>query len=163
LNNVSGTYAPDDRSTATVPYDFYIRDLKVAGAPQRQLALSATAYPAEGMVVTGVGKVYGAHYAYYEPFDRTDAAEQGIQPWQPPGYSVFDMHASYALGDLIPVAGGGDVRLFVNVHNVFDQVFVQDAVDNSAFNSFDGDHDADNAEIFLGYPRNINLGFQITF
>jgi hypothetical protein len=73
------------------------------------------------------------------------------------------MHASYALGDLIPVAGGGDVRLFVNVHNVFDQVFVQDAVDNSAFNSFDGDHDADNAEIFLGYPRNINLGFQITF
>lgn len=31
---------------------------------------------------------------------------------------------------------------------------VQDAVDNSSFNGLD---------IFLGYPRNINLGFQITF
>jgi hypothetical protein len=40
---------------------------------------------------------------------------------------------------------------------------VQDAIDNSSFNGFDLDHDADDAEVFLGIPRNINLGFQVTF
>jgi hypothetical protein len=42
-------------------------------------------------------------------------------------------------------------------------VFVQDAIDNSAFNGYDLDHDADDAEVFLGTPRNVNLGFQVTF
>jgi hypothetical protein len=163
LENVSGTYAPDDQSTATVPYDFYIADLKVADAPQRQLALSASFFPTDGMHLSAVGKFFGDHYAQFEPFDRTDPNEEGVQSWQPPGYAVFDLHASYSLGELIPMAGGGDLRLFANVYNVFDELYVQDAIDNSSFNGFDDDHDADDAEIFLGYPRNLNLGFQITF
>ena len=57
----------------------------------------------------------------------------------------------------------GDVRVFANVYNLFDTVYVQDAVDNSRFNAFDKDHDADDAEVFLGYPRNLNIGFQISF
>lgn len=162
-DNVSGTYAPDDQSTATVPFDFYIKDLKVGDAPQRQLALSASFFPIEGLYASVVGKFFGDHYADYEPFGRTDPAEEGVQSWSPPGYQVFDLHASYSFGDLIPVAGGGDVRLFANVYNLFDKLYIQDAVDNSRFNSFDDDHDADDAEVFLGFPRNINLGFQITF
>ncbi len=163
LDDVSGTYRPDDQSTDTEAYDFYIADLKVADAPQRQLAVSASVFPVEGLYVSAVGKFFGDHYAQFEPFDRTEQSEAGIQPWQPPGYALFDLHASYSLGDLIPVAGGGDVRIFANVYNVLDNVYVQDAVDNSSFNAFDDDHDADDAEVFLGYPRNLNLGFQITF
>ena len=42
---------------------------------------------------------------------------------------------------------------------------LQDAVDDSRFNAYrdNGGHDADSAEVFLGYPRNINLGFQFNF
>ncbi len=61
--------------------------------------------------------------------------------------------------------GAGDVRVFLNVYNLFDTVYVQDAVDNSRFNAYDdnGGHDADSAEVFLGYPRNLNIGFQFNF
>ena len=51
----------------------------------------------------------------------------------------------------------------MNVYNVLDNLYIQDAVDNSRFNSFDDDHDADDAEVYLGYPRNLNIGFQIVF
>jgi hypothetical protein len=38
---------------------------------------------------------------------------------------------------------------------------VQDALDNSSFNGFDFDHDADDAEVFMGLPRTFTLGVQI--
>ena len=63
LDDVSGTYSPDDQSSATVPFDFYISDLKVGDAPQRQLALSASVFPADGFYVSAVGKFFGDHYA----------------------------------------------------------------------------------------------------
>ena len=64
---------------------------------------------------------------------------------------------------LVPAWRAGDVRVFVNVYNVLDEIYVQDAVDNSSFNSFDSDHDADDAEGFLGIPRNLNIGVELTF
>ncbi|MEQ9568946.1 MAG: hypothetical protein RLN75_02045, partial [Longimicrobiales bacterium] len=74
-----------------------------------------------------------------------------------------DFHGSYNISNLLPGARGGDVRLFVNVFNLFDQMYVQDAVDNSRFNGFDGDHDADDAEIFIGLPRSFNVGFSVRY
>jgi outer membrane receptor protein involved in Fe transport len=60
------------------------------------------------------------------------------------------------------------VRLFANVYNVLDEMYVQDALDNSGFNGYYSSdnvigHDADAAEIFVGFPRTYNLGFQIVF
>lgn len=51
----------------------------------------------------------------------------------------------------------------MNIYNLFDKMYVQDAVDNSRFNGFDGDHDADDAEIFLGLPRTYNFGVSIRY
>jgi hypothetical protein len=168
LDDVSGTYTANVGSGETETYNFYIRDLKVGDAPQVQLAYSASVYPAEGLLVQGVGKTFGKHYAEFNPTDRTDTGDRGVQPWQPPGYTVFDLHASYLITDLLPAWRGGDVRLFANVYNVLDEMYVQDALDNSGFNGYyssDNDigHDADAAEIFVGFPRTYNLGFQIVF
>jgi iron complex outermembrane recepter protein len=163
LDNVTGTYKPDDKQSETQTFDFFIRDLKVADAPQSQLALSASVFPVEGLYISLVSKTFGNYYAQFDPFSRTDAAEEGVQSWKAPGYTVFDMNASYRITDILPVWKGGDVRLFVNVYNLFDKTYVQDAVDNSRFNAFDKDHDSDSAEVFLGYPRNVNIGFQINF
>jgi hypothetical protein len=55
------------------------------------------------------------------------------------------------------------VRLFANVFNLFDATYIQDAVDNSRYNDFDGDHDADDAEVFLGLPRSFNFGLRVTY
>jgi hypothetical protein len=165
LDDVTGQYKPDNRDAETQTFEFFIKDLRVADAPQTQFAYSASLFPVDGMYLSIVGRTYRSHYAEFDPFSRTavetDANGDVLQSWQAPGYTVFDLNLSYRLGDILPAAG--DMRIFTNVYNLFDTIYVQDAVDNSRFNGFDGDHDADDAEVFLGYPRNINLGFQINF
>ena len=165
LDDVTGTYKPDDRATETKTYDFFIKDLKVSDAPQTQFAYSASFFPLNGMYLSVVGKSYFKHYAQFDPFSRTSAETDSngdvLQSWQPPNYTVFDINASYRLGDILPSAG--DLRVFANVYNVFDTRYIQDAVDNSRYNAFDKDHDADDAEVYFGYARNLNIGFQISF
>ena len=141
----------------------FIKDLKVADAPQSQVAYAVSVFPIQGLYVRAQGRTYWNHHAEFNPMGRTNRAESGIQSWETPGYSVFDLHTSYRIGDLIPAWRGGDVRIFANVYNVFDKLYVSDAVDNSSYNGFDKDHDADDAEIFLGLPRNFNLGFEVKF
>jgi len=53
--------------------------------------------------------------------------------------------------------------VFAHVFNALDAVYIQDAEDNSRFNAFYNDHDADDAEVFFGLPRNFNAGFTIRF
>ena len=161
LDDTVGRYASDDRSVVE-EFAFYIRNLKVADAPQTQFAYALSVFPVPGLMLQGVGRTYRDHYAEFSPFDRTDAGDRA-QPWEVPGYTVFDLHMAYSVTGLIPAWEGGDVRVFMNVYNVFDEIYVQDAVDNSSFNSFDNDHDADDAEVFLGIPRNLNIGVELTF
>jgi len=139
------------------------KDLKVADAPQSQLAYAVSVFPIENLYTRLQGRTYWNHYAGFNPVDRDDPDEAGIQAWKAPGFTVVDLHASYRLGDLIPVWQGGDVRLFMNVYNLLDELYISHATDNSQYNDFDGDHDADDAEVFLGQPRMFNLGFEIRF
>jgi iron complex outermembrane recepter protein len=164
LEDVSGTYKPDDLSGGTETLEFFIKDLRVADAPQTQIAYAVSLFPAPGLYFRLQGKTFARHWANFEPFSRTEReVENGevVQSWQAPGYTIFDLHAAYSLGEVLPSAG--DLRLFVNVYNLFDKIYIQDAVDNSRFNGFDKDHDADDAEVFFGFPRTVNLGFQVSF
>jgi len=81
-----------------------------------------------------------------------------------PNYSVFDLHASFD----IPYEAKVNSQIFAHVFNIFDKIYVQDAVDNSAFNGFYGpnneySHTAMSAEVFLGTPRMVNVGLLVTF
>ena len=51
-----------------------------------------------------------------------------------------------------------------HLFNALDDVYIQDAVDNSKYNGY-GDklHLAHNAEVFLGTPRSFNLGLSVNF
>ena len=123
-----------------------------------------------------LGRTNHSYYAAFDPFGRTDPSDRA-QSWKAPGYTVFDLHGAYRITDLIPFWEGGDVRVFVNVFNVFDELYVQDATDNSRFNAFyqcasggtsrpcaaDPGHDAEASEVFLGLPRYFNLGFEVRF
>lgn len=166
IDDATGRYTNTDEGVSE-DYAFYLKDLKVADAPQRQLSYAMSLYPVSGLWVQFLGRSYGEYYADFDPFDRIelelDANGDRVQPWKTPGYTVFDLNSSYRLNDLLPVWKGGDVRLFANVFNVFDKAYVQDATDNSSYNGFDDDHDADDAEVFLGLPRYFNVGFQIIF
>ena len=161
LDDAIGEYVSDDRSVVE-EFAFYIEGLRVADAPQTQSAYGLSVFPMRGLMLQGVVRTYMSHYAEFSPFDRTDPDDRA-QPWQVPGYTVVDLHTAYSVTDLVPAWTGGDIRVFAIVHNVLDTVYVQDVVDNSRFNSFDHDHDADDAEVFLGIPRNLDIGLELTF
>ncbi|MEE8486989.1 MAG: TonB-dependent receptor, partial [Gemmatimonadota bacterium] len=158
-DDVSGDFQ-ESPGSVPVPFDFFVDNLKVGDAPQRQVSIAASVFPADGVFIQVVGRALGQHYAFFNPFDRTDPDDRG-QGWQVPAYGVFDAHASYTLPETLRV--GNSVRLFLHVFNLADNTYILEAVDNSSFNAFDRDRDADDAEVFFGLGRRINLGMQVGF
>ena len=53
--------------------------------------------------------------------------------------------------------------MFVHILNLMDETYIQDATDNDQYNSWDQDHDADDAAVFFGAPLRYNLGVAIKF
>ena len=170
-NNPAGNIRPDEDRDAIVDYTFYLEGLYVGDAPQMQLAYALSAFPAGGLYAQLVGRSYGKHYANYGPYDRTgENTGEILQSWRAPGYTVFDFHASYKLSDEMAAPFGGKVKLFMHGFNILNSIYIQDAIDNSPFNGYWDEaeaqarrlsHQADDAEVFLGYPRSFNFGFQI--
>ncbi len=174
-DDVSGTYIIDFSTGQSEDYNFYIKDLKVGDAPQTQVAASVTIFPAPGLQAQLLWRYYDNYYAEFDPFSRTSMVGRGEQVWQIPAYSLFDLHFSYNIPAKI---AGADVTLFAHVFNLFNELYVEDAVDNSEFNGYygndtdrnndgnvnflDGLHRADDAEIYPGLPTTFNLGFNIT-
>jgi hypothetical protein len=158
--DVDGTYRPEGADT-TFNYHFYISDLKVGDAPQTQFSYGVSLFPVAGLYLQAVGKTYSNYFADFNPFDRVNPADR-TQSWEIPGYTLFDLHATY---DVDLPAVGRRVRLFANVFNLFDETYIQDALDNSSFNAYAADgknHKADDAEVFIGLPRTFTLGLQIS-
>jgi outer membrane cobalamin receptor len=160
-DDVAGLYKDygDEGGVNDVSYNFYVKDLKIGDAPQTQIAIGGSVFPTRGMEAQLVVRHYRDHYADWDPFSRTNP-EDRVQSWQAPNYTVVDLHASYDLPINIGVI---KPTVFLNVFNLFDTLYIQDAVDNSRFSAWDKDHDADDAEVFFGLQRFFNLGFTLNF
>jgi len=171
LDDVTGQYKDyDNPDRPNIIYNYYIKNLKVGDAPQTQVAVSGSFYPVKGLFLQGVYRYYASFYADFDPQSRTTSGDRG-QSWQVPNYGVLDFHASYKL----PVSlGPVGLSVFAHVFNALDEIYVQDAVDNSSYNAFrlkdaDGNkyivnpHGADAAEVFLGLPRSFNVGLSLSY
>ncbi|MCB0495394.1 MAG: TonB-dependent receptor [Cyclobacteriaceae bacterium] len=160
-NDVSSRFTTYDTNNNITQQDvnLYISGLKVGDAPQNQLALSATFTPVKAFSLKLDYRYYTKYYSEFDPVSRTDENDR-TQSWQVPNYDVVDLHAFYTLPLRTEKA---DLQIFAHVFNLMDDVYVQDAIDNSSFNSYNDDHSADDAEVFLGLPRNINFGFTLRF
>jgi hypothetical protein len=173
--DVSGTYIIDFSTGESENYTFYLKDLKVGDAPQTQLAASVTLLPVPGLQAQLLWRYYDNYYAEFDPFSRTQQFGIGEQVWQIPSYSLFDLHFAYNIPARI---AGANVTLFAHAFNLFNELYVEDAIDNSQFNGYygndtdrngdgnidylDGLHKADDAEVYPGLPTTFNLGFTIT-
>jgi len=106
---------------------------------------------------------YRSHWSLWSPesyeYTPGETPFRG-SPWQVPDYSVLDIHALY---DLPVEVGSGSLSAFVHVFNALDAKYVTDAVNNSKYNSWDKNNDADDAEVFVGAPMSFNVGLQYSF
>ncbi|OGU54402.1 MAG: TonB-dependent receptor [Ignavibacteria bacterium RBG_13_36_8] len=159
-DDVNGEYVNySSGSPVQTFYHYYVKDLRVGDSPQTQASLVATLYPISGMTAQLVMNTYRDYYAYWSPFSRTTATDTK-ESWRAPAYTVFDFHFAY---DLPFDFYGVNLQVFAHVFNLFDKLYIQDATDNSSYNSWDKDHDADDAEVFFGLPRSVNFGVRISY
>ncbi len=164
--DAEGTYTDyTDTSTVQTDYSYALDGLYVGDMPQTSYALGFSFNPFDGLRAQLLYNMYDNNYADWSPdareYDGTDDDADRAQVWEAPKYSKMDLHLYY---DLPLDAGGSDVQLFCHIFNLTDEVYVQDAVDNSPYNGWGGTpHDADNAEVYLGIERSFNAGLSINF
>ena len=169
--DAEGTYQENEYNSegqvigfATTEYAYALDGLYVGDMPQTAYVLGMTLKPVKGLMIQAIHKTYDKNYSDWSPgareYDGTDDDADRSQVWEAPGYSKLDLHMSYKL----PKVKGLDMTLNGHIFNVLDEVFVQDAVDNSRYNSYGSKaHLAHNAEVFLGTPRYANIGLTINF
>lgn len=151
----------------TEDYLYSIKGLKIGDMPQTIVALGASVFPIDGLNIQAVFNYYDRHWADWDPQSRQ--VNEGDDPdreqsWQVPSAYKIDLHASYNLPfDL----KGIKLQVFAHVFNALDEVYVQDATDNSSYNSYSiwpnivNPHKADAAEVYLSTPRYINVGINV--
>ena len=142
-------------------YEYALNNLKVGDMPQTSYVGGLTIKPIKGLSVQGLYKYYDNHYSDWSPDSReVDGDADRAQVWKTPSYGKLDLHLSYKL----PEIAGLDMTIHGHLFNALDEVYVQDATDNSKYNGY-GDklHLAHNAEVFLGTPRSFNLGLSVNF
>ena len=142
-------------------YKYALDGLMVGDMPQTSYVGGLTIKPIDGLRIQGLYRWYDNHYADWSPDSReVDGDADRAQVWKSPSYGKLDLHLSYKL----PEIAGLDMTLHGHLFNALDNVYVQDAVDNSKYNGFgDKVHAAHNAEVFLGTPRSFNVGLAVNF
>ena len=159
-DDASGTYR--NAEDGEVSYSYAIKDLKVGDMPQTTFALGTTLAPTEGLTLQLIYKHYLNHTADWNVSDREYSDESNADrtaSWVAPSYGILDLHGTYNL----PVYLSFNPKLFFHVFNALDAVYIQDAVDNSEYNSWDQNHNTDDAEVFMGLPVSFNLGLSVSF
>ena len=142
-------------------YQYALNNLKVGDMPQTAYVGGLTIKPIDGLRVQGLYRWYDNHYSDWSPDSReVEGDADRAQVWKTPSYGKLDLHLSYKL----PEVAGLDMTIHGHLFNALDNVYIQDAVDNSKYNGY-GDklHLAHNAEVFLGTPRHFNLGLSVNF
>jgi iron complex outermembrane recepter protein len=184
--DAKGNYTEGDLSSQT-EYLYALDGLKVGDMPQTAMVLGATVTPIEGLRIQALLNWYDDNYSDWDPasrvvYDYGDDGDEGTgdngeddgvlsaaelayadraQVWDAPSYAKIDVHAYY---DIPVQLGSTKLQAFIHIFNLFDETYIQDAVDNSQYNGWGGtSHDADNAEVFLGTPRYINAGINVRF
>ncbi len=164
VDDATGTYRDSDGEDQN--YSYALKDLKVGDMPQVSFNLGVTATPIDGSAIQFTYRWYDKFFADWSPTSREyDAGENPDtrQVWQTPSYGIFDLNASY---DIPFEFRGAKATVVLNIRNLFDEVYIQDATDNSRYNAYPfrvNTHTANSAEVFLGMPTAYNLGLKINF
>lgn len=163
-DDATGTYRNSDGDDET--YSYALKDIKVGDSPQQSFTFGLTASPVEGSTIQLSYRYYRKFSADWDPTSREysdgDTPDRG-SVFLVPDYGIMDLNASYNLPFEI---SGAKAQIILNVRNLFDEVYIQDALDNSRYNAYPfrvNDHSANAAEVYLGMPTSYNLGLKINF
>lgn len=157
-SDVNTVLAPESNPTQTEQISSYVNDLYVGNSPMTRAYLAGT-YSfyfghAHTLSFTPSFTFFGRIYADYDPANRNNIIEQGINAWRMPDYYLIDFHVNYTW-EL-------DSEFFNRVSAAF-HIFNLTNNDNIVY-ALDGQtHDGNSARVFYGRERNWSLSFTFNF
>ncbi|OYT10498.1 MAG: TonB-dependent receptor [Bacteroidetes bacterium 4572_112] len=148
----------DDDRNIVGNYHAYIKDLKVADAPQTQFGLIGR-YEIGNHIIIGADYIFNDNlYARFDPERRTDPTDTQ-QSYKLPSFGIINAMAKYKfkLGSL-------DSYFQLNAYNLTDKLYATEGWDNATKDSNgEYNHNQENFMGFWGFGRNFNLSLKVMF
>ncbi len=158
-NNVNAVVAPESDPLQQKEINSYVKDVFVGGFPMTTASISM--FYKKQVTTSGIiyfNPVYnfaGRHYAQYNPDQRTDAGDEGVNPWRIPDYFLIDVHLGYEIN--LNEYSIESLNIGFHVFNILDNKdYIIDAVDGAA-------HDAHSALVWFGRDRWWHTSLTLSF
>ena len=94
----------------------------------------------------------GKNYADFDPSNRTDKSDAGVDAWKLPDFYTIDLGMSYRFD----LCKGLKAVVYSNVYNLTNTRYIADAKDGA-------NHDWRSALVYYGFGTTWSTGFKIMF
>ena len=130
----------------------YIKNVHVGNSAQMTASLGATWEMVKGLKLNAVYNFAGKNFADFDPQNRTNPKDTGVDSWKLPNYYTIDLGLSYRF----EIVKGVSATMYANVNNLTDVEYIADAKDGDK-------HDMKTALVFYGFGRTWSTGFRVNF
>jgi iron complex outermembrane receptor protein len=158
-SNVNAVVAPESNPLQQQTINSYVNDIYVGGYPMTTASVSI--YYRNKLSNNGsfyfnpVYKFAGRHYAQYNPDQRSNILDDGVNPWRIPDYFLLDIHLGYEINLMDAMFDNLSIGLHVfNILNNTD--YIVDAIDGA-------DHSSQSAVVWFGRGRWWHASFTLDF
>lgn len=137
----------DDNDVVVDTVNIYSAGLKVGDAAQTTASIGFDYELPFGLKLFATGNYAGDLYAQFDPEDRDNPDNSGVQAYELPSFFIIDAGAAYNL-----TLDKLDITFNANVNNLFDELYIQEANDNPSATGLD------QLNGFFGFGRTWSLG-----
>ena len=142
----------DDMGAPIGTYNAYVKDVHVGNSAQMTGALSASWEMFKGLKLSVDYNYAGKNYADFDPSNRTDKSDAGVDAWKLPDFYTIDLGMSYRFD----LCKGLKAVVYSNVYNLTNTRYIADAKDGA-------NHDWRSALVYYGFGTTWSTGFKIMF
>ncbi|MBN1300051.1 MAG: TonB-dependent receptor [Melioribacteraceae bacterium] len=157
-SNVNAVVSPESNPVQQKRITSYVNDAYVGGFPMITAYLSlrySTAVSSNSRIYFNpVYKFFGEHYSQYNPDQRTEPLDEGVNSWKLPDYSLFDIHFGYEITLIESIFNKASAGF--HIFNIIgEKDYIIDAIDGA-------NHKNNSAVVWFGRGRwwNLNLTFE---
>ena len=133
-------------------YNAYVKDVHVGNSAQMTGALSASWEVFKGLKINADYNYAGKNYADFDPSNRTEKKDAGVDSWKLPDFYTIDLGMSYRF----ELCKGINAVIFSNVNNLTNVRYIADAKDGA-------NHDWKTALVYYGFGTTWSTGFKLMF
>ncbi len=150
-NNVTADVFDNESHNKVGTYKIYTKDLKVSDAPQKHFGIETEYKIIENLELGANWMYFNNLYSKFDPTEKTNPLESGIQSYKIPAYNILDLRASYYF-----MINGLKSIFTINCYNALNEDYIAEGYDGIS-------HDENSFVGFWGFERNFNFSFKIMF